>query len=87
MNFYGCFSIFSDGDQPRAKYGSIFSQSMAFGIIQIIISFTINFVIVMTAAKMASFLTKNPLWVKAQKWFMSSILTFLAIKMVLSKAK
>jgi hypothetical protein len=67
MNFYGCFSIFSDGDQSGAKYGSIFGQSMAFGIIQIIIRFTINFVIVMAAAKIASSLTKNPLWVKAQK--------------------
>jgi len=36
---------------------------------------------------MAAFLTKNPLWVRAQKWFMASVLTFLAIKMVLSKAK
>jgi len=71
----------------RPEYGSIFAQSMTLGITQIFISFTINFVIVMTAAKMASFLTRNPLWVRAQKWFMASVLTFLALKMVLSKAK
>lgn len=71
----------------KAEYGSIFGQSMILGITQIIISFTINFIIVMTAAKMASFLTKNTLWVKVQKWFMASILTILAIKMVLLKAK
>lgn len=71
----------------RPEYGSIFAQSMTLGITQIFISFIINFVIVMTAAKMASFLTRNPLWVRAQKWFMASVLTFLAIKMVLSKAK
>ena len=71
----------------KPEYGSILGQSMALGITQISISFTINFIIVMTAAKMASFLTRNPLWVRAQKWFMASVLTFLAIKMVLSKAK
>lgn len=71
----------------KPEYGSILGQSMALGITQIFISFTINFIIVMTAAKMASFLTRNPLWVRTQKWFMASVLTFLAIKMVLSKAK
>jgi len=71
----------------KPEYGSILGQSMALGITQIFISFTINFIIVMTAAKMAAFLTKNPLWVRTQKWFMASVLTFLAIKMVLSKAK
>ncbi len=71
----------------KSEYGSILGQSMALGITQIFISFTINFIIVMTAAKMAAFLTKNPLWVRTQKWFMASVLTFLAIKMVLSKAK
>lgn len=71
----------------KPEYGSIFGQSMALGITQIFISFTINFVFVMTAAKMASFLTKNPLWVKAQKSFMASTLTFLAIKMLLSKTR
>ena len=71
----------------KPEYGSILGQSMALGITQIFISITINFIIVMTAAKMASFLTRNPLWVRTQKWFMASVLTFLAIKMVLSKAK
>ncbi|WP_313533348.1 LysE family translocator [Sphingobacterium athyrii] len=71
----------------KPEYGSILGQSMALGITQIFISFTINFIIVLTAAKMAAFLTKNPLWVKVQKWFMASILIILAIKMVLLKAK
>ncbi len=60
----------------KSEYGSILGQSMALGITQIFISFTINFIIVMTAAKMAAFLTKNPLWVRTQKWFMASVLTF-----------
>ncbi|MBT2621203.1 LysE family translocator [Chryseobacterium sp. ISL-6] len=71
----------------KPQYGSIFTQSLELGLIQIFTSFTVNFIIVLTAAKAASFFAKNPIWIKVQKWFMASVLTFLAVKMALSKAK
>ncbi|HFK5543343.1 TPA: LysE family translocator [Elizabethkingia anophelis] len=71
----------------KPQYGSIFTQSLELGIIQVFVSFSINFIIVLTAAQAARFFAKNPTWIKAQKWFMASVLGFLAIKMALSKAK
>ncbi|MCT3833885.1 LysE family translocator [Elizabethkingia anophelis] len=71
----------------KPQYGSIFTQSLELGVIQVFVSFSINFIIVLTAAQAARFFAKNPTWIKAQKWFMASILGFLAIKMALSKAK
>ncbi|MDV4022232.1 lysine transporter LysE [Elizabethkingia anophelis] len=71
----------------KPQYGSIFTQSLELGIIQVFVSFSINFIIVLTAAQAACFFAKNPTWIKAQKWFMASVLGFLAIKMALSKAK
>ncbi|PUB34856.1 threonine/homoserine/homoserine lactone efflux protein [Elizabethkingia sp. YR214] len=71
----------------KPQYGSIFTQSLELGIIQVFVSFSINFIIVLTAAQAARFFAKNPTWIKAQKWFMASVLAFLAIKMALSKAK
>ncbi len=71
----------------KPEYGSILSQSFQLGIIQIIISFAINFLIVISAAKMASWFAKKPLWLKIQKWFMASVLSGLAIKMAFAKAK
>ena len=71
----------------KPDYGSIFGQSIQLGITQIIISFIVNFLIVISAAKMASWFAKKPLWIKVQKWFMASILTGLAIKMAFTKAK
>lgn len=71
----------------KPEYGSIFTQSLELGIIQTFISFTINFIIVLTAAKIALFFSKNPIWIKVQKWFMASVLVFLAVKMAISKAK
>lgn len=71
----------------KPEYGSIFAQSLELGIIQVLISFSINFIIVLTAAKVAVFFSNNPVWIKVQKWFMASVLTYLAIKMAFSKAK
>ncbi|MNJ94120.1 Homoserine/homoserine lactone efflux protein [compost metagenome] len=71
----------------KIQYGSILTQSLELGVIQVFVSFAINFVIVLTAAKAASLFSENPTWVKIQKWFMASALTFLAIKMAFSKAK
>ena len=71
----------------KPQYGSIFTRSLELGVIQVFVSFSINFIIVLTAAQAARFFAKNPTWIKVQKWFMASVLGFLAIKMALSKAK
>lgn len=71
----------------KPEYGSVFTQSLELGIIQVLISFSINFIIVLTAARVAMFFSNHPVWVKIQKWFMASVLTYLAIKMAFSKAK
>ena len=71
----------------KPENGSILSQSFQLGIIQILISFVVNFLIVLSAAKMASWFSKKPVWVRIQKWLMASVLTGLAVKMTLTKAK
>jgi threonine/homoserine/homoserine lactone efflux protein len=71
----------------KPEYGSIMIQSLQLGATQVFVSFSINFIIVLTASKVAFFFAKNPSWVQAQKWFMASVLTGLAIKMAISKAK
>ncbi len=71
----------------KPENGSILSQSFQLGIVQIIISFSVNLLIVISAAKMASWFSKKPIWLRVQKWFMASVLTGLAVKMALTKAK
>jgi len=71
----------------KPEYGSVLTQSLELGVIQVFISFSVNFIIVLSAAKVAVFFAGNPFWVKVQKWFMASILTYLAVKMALSKAR
>ncbi|UOB18667.1 LysE family translocator [Abyssalbus ytuae] len=71
----------------KPENGSILSQSFQLGIVQIIISFSVNLLIVISSAKMASWFSKKPIWLRIQKWFMASVLTGLAVKMALTKAK
>ncbi len=71
----------------KPENGSILSQSFQLGIVQILISFTVNFLIVLSAAKMAGWFSKKPIWIRIQKWFMASVLTGLAVKMAFAKAK
>jgi threonine/homoserine/homoserine lactone efflux protein len=69
------------------EYGSIMVQSIQLGLTQVFVSFSINLIIVLTAARVALFFAQNPTWIRVQKWFMASVLTALAIKMALTKQK
>lgn len=71
----------------KPEYGSIMTQSLQLGVTQVLVSFTVNFIIVLTAAKIATFFAKKPMWLKVQKWFMAGVLTSMAVKMAFSKAK
>ncbi len=71
----------------KPEYGSIMTQSLQLGLAQVTISFTVNFIIVLAASKIALFFATKPTWLKVQKWFMAGVLTSMAIKMAFSKAK
>ncbi|WP_121965209.1 LysE family translocator [Myroides sp. N17-2] len=71
----------------KPVYGSIFLQSLTLGTTQLVVSFINNLLIILFAARMAAFFQRQPLWVKIQKWFMGSVLLFLAFKMAISKGK
>ena len=71
----------------KPEHGSIMMQSLQLGITQVMISFTVNFIIVLTASRIAVFFATKPTWLKIQKWFMAGVLTSMAIKMAFSKAK
>lgn len=71
----------------KPEYGSILSQSLQLGMTQVLVSCTVNFTIVLLAARAAIWFGKNPAWIKVQKWFMATVLAGLAIKMAFTKVK
>lgn len=60
-------------------------QSAILGVTQIVISFAVNLLIVLTASKIAGWFSKRPTWLKAQRWIMSGVLTGLAVKLAIQR--
>jgi threonine/homoserine/homoserine lactone efflux protein len=69
----------------RPEHGSIFGQSVALGLTQIAISFTVNASIVMSAAAIASWFAHNPTWLAVQRYVMAGVLGTLALRMATEK--
>ena len=78
-------SIFPQFIRPES--GHVFLQSVLLGLTQMTISFTENFVIVMTAGTIAAFFATRPLWLRAQRWLMGGVLSGLAVRIALDERK
>jgi threonine/homoserine/homoserine lactone efflux protein len=62
--------------------GSVLTQSLVLGGIQIAISVSINAVIAMAAGSIAVFLARRPNWARAQRYLMGTVLAGLAVRMM-----
>ena len=78
-------SVFPQFVSPA--HGSLFSQSIELGCAQIVVSFTINLLIVLFAARLAAWFAKKPLWLSAQRYVMGCVLGALAVRLALSERK
>lgn len=71
-------SIFPQFVSPER--GSVFAQSLILGGTQITVSFTVNLLIVLSAAKLAGWFLRNPRWLVVQRYFMGFVLAGLAVR-------
>ncbi len=78
-------SLFPQFIKPEA--GSVLIQNLELGLIQIVMTFSVHTIIVLSVSKIAVFFSNNPTWLKYQRWFMGSVLCTMAIKMAFTKAK
>lgn len=65
----------------QPDHGSVLAQSLALGMVQIIISVSVNAAIALTAGSIAGFLSRRPAWITVQRWLMGTVLAGLAIRM------
>src|SRR3954449_206071 len=63
--------------------GSVLTQSLALGSIQILISVSVNAGIALAAGSIARFLGTRPTWLLVQRWLMGTVLAGLAVRMAL----
>ncbi|EQB30117.1 LysE family translocator [Sphingobium ummariense] len=65
--------------------GNILGQSLVLGATQVAISLSVNAIIACLAGSIAGFLAAKPLWLRAQRWFMGTVLGGLAVRMALER--
>src|SRR5260370_32615671 len=61
--------------------GSVLTQSIVFGTIQIVISVSVNALIALTAGSITGFLGTRPAWLRAQRWLMGTVLAGFSLKL------
>ncbi|HEU5133938.1 MAG TPA: LysE family translocator [Steroidobacteraceae bacterium] len=71
----------------RPEHGSVLAQSVQLGVVQIAISFSVNLALILSAARLAAWFAKNPLWLGVQRWLMSLVLAGLAVRLALESRR
>jgi threonine/homoserine/homoserine lactone efflux protein len=65
------------------EHGSVLAQSLVLGATQMAVSFAVNLLIALSAAGIASWFSRHPLWLAAQRYAMAGVLAALAIRLAL----
>ncbi|MCQ4117941.1 LysE family translocator [Rhodococcus tibetensis] len=67
--------------------GPVWSQSLLLGSVQITVALVVNAVIVCLAGSIVGFLSGRPLWLRAEKFVMGSVLGGLAVHLALDRGR
>jgi threonine/homoserine/homoserine lactone efflux protein len=67
--------------------GSVLLQSLALGAIQMAISFGVNLLIALSAAGIASWFARHPLWLAVQRYVMGGVLAALALRLAFEERR
>ena len=67
--------------------GFLVLQSLALGATQIAVSLAVNTCIVFGAGTFALWLTRRPVWLRLQRWFMATVLGLLAVRLATESAR
>lgn len=78
-------SIFSQFLHPER--GSVLQQGLQLAVTHISLSIVVNGMIVAGAAGIAVFFKRSPTWLRVQRYFMATVLTGLAVRLVISERK
>ena len=78
-------SVFPQFVHP--EYGSVLGQSVTLGLVQIAISFAVNLVLIVSAARLAAWFARNPFWLAVQRWIMGFVLAGLAVRLALDSRR
>lgn len=67
--------------------GSVGAQSLQLGAVQIVVAVSVNGLIVVCSAGVATFLSRRRAWLRAQRFLMGGVLTALALRLLVDRAR
>jgi threonine/homoserine/homoserine lactone efflux protein len=71
----------------KPEHGNVILQSLELGLTQMIVSASVNTLIIFMAGGIATWFATRPSWVKVQKWLMAGVLGGLGVRLALDEAK
>jgi threonine/homoserine/homoserine lactone efflux protein len=63
------------------EQGSVLTQAVALGFMQIAISLSVNSILIVVAGSLAALLASRPTWLTIQRWLMGTVLAAFAVRM------
>ena len=69
------------------EQGSVFLQSIVLGVTQIVVSFSINLSLALTAAAISAWLARHPAWLAGQRYLMGLVLGGLAVRLAMEQRR
>jgi threonine/homoserine/homoserine lactone efflux protein len=82
MFYLALFPQFIDPER-----GSVLAQSLVLGAVQMSVSFAVNLLIALSAAGVASWFSRHPAWLAAQRYVMGGVLAGLALRLALEERR
>jgi threonine/homoserine/homoserine lactone efflux protein len=76
MFYIALFPQFIDPER-----GPVLAQSLVLGAVQMSVSFSVNLLVALSAAGIAAWFARNPLWLAAQRYVMGGVLGALAVRL------
>jgi threonine/homoserine/homoserine lactone efflux protein len=70
-----------------ASRGSVFTQSIALGLVQIAIGIASDLAFVLAAARIAGWLARRPLWSAIQRWLLGGVFAVIALRLAFETRK
>ena len=67
--------------------GSVFTQSLVLGVVQIVIAVIGDTLFVLAAASVARWLAERPVWAAAQRWVLGGVFAAIAAKLALDERR
>ncbi|MNC73160.1 homoserine/homoserine lactone efflux protein [compost metagenome] len=62
--------------------GSVLSQSLQLGTVQVLISAIVNLMVALSAARLALWFARHRLWLAVQRYVMATVLGLLAVRLL-----